>query len=349
MLLTYAACLSSNFAAASPVNGFDDCDRKFPLRGDTNGIIAPQNTPQAGPQAEPSAGLQFGEAGFLTQLFLPTSADALVKENQDPSGEPQILTQASEVVLSQDTKSESNLSGTPVERNMDSSGASQENDDAPDLLVTPMNQANNPEFEPSHFPDLKIYYSERDGEEASLKRFTTDVLKSDYARLKPGDVLEVIFVPDVSVNESAGTRNECTVKKISAFDTVAWSANIRAWVKWWLNPWAWWNPSRYSFDNTNDKVVWDSVTSKATIQVKTVKDIPYLTSQIRLFLLSDWSAKFAPYIAPITQKTLDHAVRLRFENIEKPALEAVGFKDVTLSVRISPVTHRLERCIRATK
>jgi hypothetical protein len=308
MLLTYAACLSSNFAAASPVNGFDDCDRKFPLRGDTNGIVAPQNTPQAGPQAEPSSGLQFGEAGFLTQLFLPTSADALVKENQDPSGTPQILTEASEVVLSQDTKSESNLSGTPVkenqdpsgtpqilteaselvfsqdtksesnlsgtpvERNMDSSGASQENDDAPDLLVTPMNQANNPEFEPSHFPDLKIYYSERDGEEASLKRFTTDVLKSDYARLKPGDVLEVIFVPDVRVNEGAGASNECVVKKISAFDTVAWSANIRAWVKWWLNPWAWWNPSRYSFDNTNDKVVWDSVTSKATIQVKTVKD-----------------------------------------------------------------------------
>ena len=309
-LLTYAACLSSNFAAASPVTGFDDCDRKFPLRGATNGIVAPQNTPQTGPQSEPSTELQFGEAGFLPQLFLPASAVALVKKNEDQSGASKTTQNTNEPVVAQGTESKS---------------------------------------EPFHFPDLKIYYIERDGEETSLKRFTADVLTVDYAALSPGASIEVMFVPEVSLQNVTGTSNDHTVNKISVFDTIGWLANMRALVKWWLNPWAWWTPSRYSLDIKSDRVEWDSVTSQATIRVMTVKDVKYLTSQLRLFLLNDWSAKFAPYIAPTTQKTLELAVMLRFDKVEKPALEAIGFKDVALGVRVNLVTQRLERCIRATK
>ena len=189
-------------------------------------------------------------------------------------------------------------------------------------------------------------YSELDGEETSLKRFTMEILTADYAVYKADSTVEFLFVPDVKLHAVGGP---CTEELASFFDTVAWSANVRAWSKWWLNFWAWWNPSRYVLDNTSDKVEWDSITSRATIRISTQKDITYLSSQLRLFLLQDWSSKFAPYIAPVTREVLERAVMLRFETVEKPALEATGFKNVTLSTRINPVTSRLERIIRATK
>ncbi|QOL20356.1 hypothetical protein [Candidatus Bodocaedibacter vickermanii] len=194
--------------------------------------------------------------------------------------------------------------------------------------------------------DLKIYYSERDGDEISLKRFTQEVLTADYAVLNPGSTVEFLFIPDIKLHVVGGC---CTEGRVSFFDTMAWSANVRAWSKWWLNFWAWWNPSRYVLDNTSDKVEWDSITSRATIRISTQKDITYLASQLRLFLLQGWSSKFAPYIAPVTREVLARAVMLRFETVEKPALEATGFKNVVLSTRINPVTSRLERIIRATK
>lgn len=195
-------------------------------------------------------------------------------------------------------------------------------------------------------PDLKIYYSERDGEETSLKRFTAEILTTDYAALEAGSTVEFLFIPDIKLHVVGGSNTE---ERASFFDTVAWSANVRAWSKWWLNLWAWWNPSRYVLDNISDKVEWDSITSRATIRISTQKDITYLSGQLRLFLLQGWSSKFAPYIAPVTREVLERAVMLRFETVEKSALEAVGFKNVILSTRINPVTSRLERIIRATK
>lgn len=201
---------------------------------------------------------------------------------------------------------------------------------------------------PEPSPDLKIYYTERDGDETSLKRFTTDMLAADYEALSPGEVLEAKFMPEIILQDATRTRVDQPVSK-SFFDTIGWLANIRAWAKWWLNPWAWWSPSAYSLDANSDSIEWDGVAGQATIRLTRGKDVTYLSSQLRLFLLKGWGAKFAPYVAPVTQKTLERAVMVRFENIEKPALEAIGFKDVTLGTWVNPRTQQLERVIRAIK
>jgi hypothetical protein len=228
---------------------------------------------------------------------------------------------------------------------VDSSGAYQ-------TILTILNEdedarAQDTGVESPQIPDLKFFYTKRDGEGTRLERFTREMLMEAYKKvIKPGDAFEVMFVPEVGLRDVTGLRNH---HPISVFDTVGWMANIRAWAKWWLNPWAWWTPSRYALDNKSDRVEWNSLTSQATIHVAAGKDVTYLTSQLRLFLLRGWSAQFAPYIAPSTQEMLERAVKLRFDNVEKPALEAIGFKDITLGTRINPVTHGLDRCIHATK
>lgn len=197
--------------------------------------------------------------------------------------------------------------------------------------------------------NLKVYYSEHDSEGISLKRFTTEILRTDYAALSEGSTLELMFIPEIKLQNATLNNVEQLFGNISRFDTIGWIANIRAWTKWWLNPWVWWDPSRYSLDSKNDNIEWDHVASRVTIHITTAKDVTYLASQTRLFLLNGWMSRFSPYIMSITQKTLEHAVMFRFKTVEKPALEAIGFKDVTLGARVNPVTHRLERIIYATK
>lgn len=206
-----------------------------------------------------------------------------------------------------------------------------------------------PQNNSAHSPDLKIYYPERDGDETSLKRFTVEMLTADYAKLGPGGVLEAKFMPEITLLQDATCTSVDQPISKSIFDTIGWLANVRAWAKWYLNPWAWWNPSVYSLDANGDSVEWDGVACQATIRLTTGKDVTYLASQLRLFLLKGWVAKFAPYVAPVTQETLERAVMSRFENIEKRELEAVGFKNVTLATWVNPRTQQLERVIRAIK
>lgn len=311
ILLSYVACLSSTFAAVlSPSSDFDDCDEKI-----KSGYVEPHTTPQAGPNA-------VEEADSMMQLFLsePDQAGA------DGSVAPQNTPQAGPVVGEEANSLMQFLLPETPRLADDPQGASK------------VEEAN-----------LKIYYTERDGDETSLKRFTKEKLTTDYAFLNPGDTIEVIFIPEIDLHDSTTISADLPVRKASIFDTIGWLANVRAWSKWWLNPWAWWKPSRYSLDSKSDTVEWESVTSPPMIRVTTQKDVTYLVSQVRLFLLQGWSSKFAPYIAPATRVTLERAVTLRFEIVEKPTIEAIGFKGVTLCTRINSVTHRLERIIRATK
>ncbi len=68
--------------------------------------------------------------------------------------------------------------------------------------------------------------------------------------LNKGEHFMATLAPSVELKLDATTLGA------SYFDSYEWLANIRAWSKWWLNPWAWWNPSAYSLDE-NDLVEWD--------------------------------------------------------------------------------------------
>jgi hypothetical protein len=193
-----------------------------------------------------------------------------------------------------------------------------------------------------NYPELRLYCSTTYQESGTLNPFTLNQLKISYEALSVGQSLYATFKPYVDLNP------ESVDKGISIFDSYEWLSNIRAWSKWWLNPWAWWDPSAYSLDEW-DSVEWDEPNARVQINITSSKDATYLQSQLHQFLLEGWEARYAPYIVPATRVRLEEAMRLRFENVEKPALEAIGFKEVTLGARVNLTTQRLEYYVQGTK
>lgn len=172
---------------------------------------------------------------------------------------------------------------------------------------------------------------------------TKGQLQERYASMEEGQHFYATYKPEIHLNSKLPESD------MSFFDSISWVANVRAWAKWWLNPWAWWSPVSYSLAE-EDKIVWDDSTLEVSISVdKDFKDIKYISSQLHQFLLEGWNARYYPYIVPATRARFEEAVRLRFENVEKAALESVGFKDITLETRVNLTTQQLEYYVLATK
>lgn len=168
-------------------------------------------------------------------------------------------------------------------------------------------------------------------------------LQEKYDTMEAGQHFYAIYKPEIHLISRSLNSD------ISLLDSVAWVAKVRAWVKWWLNPWAWRKPDLYSLTE-GDKIIWDDSTLEVSVNIdKNPKDISYISSQLRQFLLKVWGARYYPYIVPSTRLRFEGAVRLRFENVEKSVLEAVGFKDVTLKTRVNLTTQRLEYYVQAAK
>lgn len=189
---------------------------------------------------------------------------------------------------------------------------------------------------PINSPALRLYYST--GNRCSVPLIADD-LQASYNALNKGQHFYVTFKPDLMPPFD---------QSISFWDTYPWLANVRAWGKWWLNPWAWWDPSRYLLDK-NDCIEWDETSSIINMSIAKQKDVRYLTSQLRMFLLTGWNARFAPYIVPTTRGCLEEAIKMRFIRVEKPALENAGFKNVELETRVNLTTQCLEYCVNAKK
>ncbi len=200
------------------------------------------------------------------------------------------------------------------------------------------------EFNVSSVPELNLFYYERDGSGFMLKRYTFDGLRADYDALKSGQTHAITFKPSIQL-VIEGDNTECTTP--SFWDTFPVVAKIRAWAKWWLNPYAWRNPSYYSLKSDDASMFqWDQKSLSANLTFNTFKDKRYLLSQLAMYLYTHWGSKLInPYIVPETQRVFDRAVELRFNRVEKEILERIGFKHVRIETRLNPISNYMEYCI----
>lgn len=190
--------------------------------------------------------------------------------------------------------------------------------------------------------ELRLFCHSTFQEPDPAKPLTLDQIKTRYFALNMGQSFCVAFMPYVYLDP------EPDDKGISLLDGFGWLAKVRAFSKWWLNPWSWWNPSAYLIDE-NDLVEWDESNARLTIHVDPSKNISFLQSQLNQFLLVGWKSEFAPYIVPATRVRLEKVVHMLFEKVEKPALESAGFKDVTFGTRVNLIRKRLEYYVQGTK
>ncbi len=177
----------------------------------------------------------------------------------------------------------------------------------------------------------------------------TDELTTIYEALSPGGIFEFQYDSNIDIL-GLGDRLRKPPTQLKFFiDVVGWTAPFRAWTKWWLNPRAWWNPSRYKLDESTD-ITWNEEEQKATVTVSDKKDLDFIYGQTLLYVWQYWGFdKFSPYILQDTHEVFDKATRLSFSNLDQPLLEAAGFTGVRMFVWKNPRTHRVERVVQATK
>ncbi len=312
--------------ATSDMSGFDDCDHA--LDSSEQGLKAPTNSPQVWPASDEA---KIPSDSFAAKSFLPASNKRLEVEagmQTDVPDRPQDEG-ANEGVAEKDEKQDSvhEADGsTGVAESVDSSN---ESNDAQTL-------------------ELHIYDYEQDGDWFILKRQTLEDLKASCDSLQPGQTYVATFKPSIYL----AIDGEVTSHLIphSSWDTFPVIAKIRAWTKWWLNPYAWWDSSYYSLSYHESKIDWDVKNNSPTLITNHKKDTKYLLSQLGMFLYSQGGSKYMnPYIVPETRLVFDSAMKLRFNRVEKAAYERVGFKNVRIGTRVNPVSHHVEYCILAEK
>lgn len=197
-------------------------------------------------------------------------------------------------------------------------------------------------------PELQLYGYEQDGNGFILKRHTPESLKADYYSLLPGQTYVVTLKPSFNLAIDGVVMSPLVFP--SSWDTIPVFAKIRAWAKWWLNPYAWWDSSYYSLSYHDSKVEWDDKTHSPTLTTNLKKDTKYLLSQLAFYLYSPWGSKYMnPYIVPETRWVFDGVMKLRVNRVEKVAFERVGFKNVRIETRVNPISNYLEYCILAEK
>lgn len=300
--------------ATSEVSSFDDCDHA--LLPPEPGLRAPTNTPQAGP-ASNEAGIP--SDSFAALLFLPVTTKLFEAEAENPRDD------AAEKDEKQDSVHEADVAAGEV-KSLETS-----------------NKSNNLQT-----PELQLYGYEQDGDGFILKRHTPESLKADYYSLLPGQTYVVTLKPSFNLAIDGVVMSPLVFP--SSWDTIPVFAKIRAWAKWWLNPYAWWDSSYYSLSYHESKIDWDDKTHSQILTTNLKKDTKYLLSQLAFYLYSPWGSKYMnPYIVPETRWVFDGVMKLRFYKVEKVVLESVGFKNVRIETRVNPISNYLEYCILAEK
>ncbi len=128
-----------------------------------------------------------------------------------------------------------------------------------------------------------------------------------------------------------------------------WSSNLRAIVKWWVNPLSWYDATRYSLCRKQCLIEMEE--GVPVLITSGAKDWGYIVSQSKQFLLKDgWSSVwFSPYVVAHTEYILTAAITRRFREVEKVALELSGFKEVILLRGRYPESKNMEWMISAIK
>jgi hypothetical protein len=218
VLLNFMGCISSSFAANSPAQShYDDCHRRIP--GDRPTAVVVVSMP----------------SDTNVDISAAESVRAWLGALMTPNGSPSATSP---------TAVGSPTSAQVVEPLLPFDGQQTPNN-------TPQHQparANAAVSKHDNYPELRLFYNEI----KANNPITSAQLQENYNALKAGERFMATFEPNINLNQGQDDANA----GMSYFDTFEWLANVRAWLKWWLNPWAWWNPSAYLIDE-NDLVEWD--------------------------------------------------------------------------------------------
>jgi hypothetical protein len=321
VLLTFMGYISSSCAASSPAHTshhFDDCDQKLSRDGQTTVVAVPMPSDT--------------NVDITAAENVRTWLGALMTPKGSPATSP---TAAVTTSLAHVTKPLLSSDGRHAPNNMRGSEPTDE------TIAVPISEYGDASSQ--KIAELRLYCPTTCADSGTLNPLTSNQLKTSFDALSAGQSFYATFKPYVYLKPDKDAD-----QGVSILDAFEWVANARAWGKWWLNIWAWWDPSRYSLDE-NDRIEWDDSTASVNVNIRSLKDIGYLQSQLHQFLLDGWGARYAPYIVPATRERFEEAVRLRFEKIEKLALEAAGFQEVTLGTRINLTTQRLEYYVQGLK
>lgn len=318
--------------ATPEVNSYDDCDHALP--SPNSGLKAPTNTPQAGPANNEA---EMPSDSLAALLFLPVTTKLLDAEVGEPLNVPDMHQDEDSTDGSVEDHADS-LVASVHEADV-SAGATESVEEVLDSFS---------EIVDTHVSKLHLYYYEQDGDEFILKRHTLENLQADYDSLLPGQTYVATFKPNISLAINGEVTSHLTPP--SFWDTFPVFAKIRAWTKWWLNPYAWWDSSYYSLNYNDSKIDWDAKNISATLTTNLKKDQRYLLSQLAFYLYSQWGSQYInPYIVPETRRVFDSVMNLRFNKVEKVAFEGVGFKNVRIETRVNLVSKYVEYCVLAEK
>lgn len=317
--------------ATSNASSYDDCGH--PLPHPESGVKAPHNTPQLAPNGrEETLDAPFG------RIFLPEATVSVFLNEGSPIAEEgdnsPAKTQEDKIVTDGGA-----VLAEAVEPKIEAIS------DEGTALSTDVGAEDVATVAERRFNKLLLFYWDVRGNNYDLKQLTLDTLKEDYRALEVGQRYSRRFHPYIRFI-IAGEEVSSLSMRPSYWDRFPLFAKVRAWAKWWLNPYAWRQPAHYALNSDETNMEWDEDFLTVSLKTPNVKDKKYLLSQFAFFFYVQWGSKYIqPYIVPQTRSLFQTAMNLRFERVEKLAFECAGFKDVRIETRFNMATGNLEYCV----